>query len=119
MFIKNYYLEPSLAKIRSYQDQDFPELETILKSTNLFDKNFDQRDRYKAKIEHDPQSIIVAEKENKVVGGIILIYDQFASSIWHLCVDPNYQERGIGTALWEEACRELKPRGADYVVGYI
>ena len=108
-----------MAQIRSHQDQDFPELETILRATKLFDKNFDRQARYKTKIELDPESIIVAERDNKIVGGVILIYDPFASSIWHLCVDPKYQGRGIGTGLMEKAFEILRSKGTDYVVGYI
>ena len=105
--------------IRAYRDPDFPQLESVLKATKLYDPNFDQRERYKTKIEHDPESIIVAEQDNRILGGIIFIYDPFASSIWHLCVDPLYQGRGTGTELMKQAFSTLQSRGADVIIGYI
>lgn len=108
-----------MVNIRVYQDRDFPELESVLKATKLHDHNFDQRERYKAKIGHDAESILVAEEDNRIVGGVILIYDPFASSIWHLCVDPAYQNKGIGSLLLERALEVLEARGSNMMIGYI
>ena len=38
-------------------------------------------------------------EDDKVIGGVISLYNPFASFIFHLCVDPRYQNQGIGTKL--------------------
>jgi ribosomal protein S18 acetylase RimI-like enzyme len=52
--------------------------------------------------------MIVAVEDDKVVGTVFIIYDPWDSFVYHLGVHPNYQRRGIGSALMEEAEKRLK-----------
>jgi len=106
-------------RIRSYQDKDFSDLERILKKTDLYESEFDQRENYKHQIEYDPKSILIATEDNKILGGVISLYNPFASFIFHLCVDPEYQNKSIGTKLMDEAERNLLKRGVAMPVIYV
>jgi ribosomal protein S18 acetylase RimI-like enzyme len=105
-------------KIRTYQDEDFPELESILKLTNLYEMDYDDRENYKSQIESDTASILVAE-EDDVVGGLISLFTSYESFIFHLCVHPQYQKRGIGTQLMEEAEKKFRDRGVKRIAIYV
>ncbi|MBU4242510.1 MAG: GNAT family N-acetyltransferase [Nanoarchaeota archaeon] len=106
-------------EIRSYQDKDFLDLERILKKTDLYEEEFDQRENYKHQIEYDSKSILVATEGDKVLGGVISLYNPFASFIFHLCVNPEYQNKGIGTKLMDEAEKNLLERGVAIPVIYV
>ncbi len=106
-------------RIRCYRDGDFLDLEKILKKTNLYESEFDQRENYKLQIDHDPTSILVAAEDEKIVGAVISIYNPFASFIFHLCVDPEYQNKGIGTKLMDKAEENLLARGVNKPIIYV
>jgi ribosomal protein S18 acetylase RimI-like enzyme len=94
--------------LRNYQDADFPGLDEVLKASGIYCEPLDQRHTFQRKIEHDPTSMIVAVEDDKVVGTVFIIYDPWDSFVYHLGVHPNYQRRGIGSALMEEAEKRLK-----------
>jgi len=108
-----------LMDIRPYQDGDFTDLERILKETNLYEAGFDSRENFNLQVDHDPRSILIATEDDKVIGGVISLYNPFASFIFHLCVDPRYQNQGIGTKLMDEAEKNLMEKGVQTPVIYV
>lgn len=98
-------------KFRDYQEKDFQELKQLLISTNVFYEPLDTQEIFRKKIEHDPESIILAVEDDKVIGTVFIVYDPWNSFIFRLGVHPNYQGRGIANALMEEAEQRLKSRG--------
>ena len=79
----------------------------------------DDEEVFRQKMEYDPGSIIVLEHQGKIIGMVITIYDPWASFIWHLAIDPQYQGHGLGNLLADEAEHRLKMRGTTSVNGYI
>ena len=53
-------------QLRNYRDADFPRLEQLLKDTKIYYEPLDKREIFKKKIEHDSESIIVAEDEGRL-----------------------------------------------------
>ena len=100
-------------EIRDYTDSDFPELERLLKETKIYYEPLDKRYIFKKKIEHDPESIIVAYESGKIVGTVFIIYDPWNSFVYHLAVDPEFSGKGLGNKLMDEAEKRLKTRGMD------
>ncbi|MEK6952225.1 MAG: GNAT family N-acetyltransferase [Nanoarchaeota archaeon] len=98
-------------QIRNYQDQDFQRLVELLKATENYYEPLDTRENLKIKIGHDPNSIIVLEDDNKLVGTVFICYDPWCSFIYHLSVHPNYQKKGLGSKLMDEAEKRLKEAG--------
>ncbi len=105
--------------IRNYKNEDFPSLIEILKTTGLYKEQYDLREDYQRQINHDPESIKVAELDERVVGGVFILYNPWASFIFHLCVDPENQRKGIGTKLIDTAENVLKRRGIKNPVIYL
>lgn len=97
--------------IRFYKDADFLELEQVLKADGVYYLPLDKRDIFKKKIEHDPESILIAEEEGKIIGTVFIIYDPWNAFIYHLDVHPDYRKKGVGTKLMEKAEEILKKRG--------
>ena len=96
--------------IRSYEDKDYESLRELLQAENSFYQEFDSPDTFKAKINRNPGSIIVAEINNTLVGNVFLIEDGWASYITRLVVDKEHRGRGIGTLLMSEAENQLREK---------
>ena len=73
----------------------------------------------KNKMSHHAGSIIVAEEKGPIIGCVFIIYDPWASFIYHLAVDPKYRKRGIGTKLLREAEKRLVKRGTNPITIFI
>jgi len=106
-------------KIRNYQDDDSSKLEQLLKDTGLYYKSIDKKKILKNKIEENPESIIVAEYDNKLVGTVFAIYDLWNPMIFHLGVHPDHRNKGIGSKLMDEAEKRLKARGVEEVTLFV
>ncbi|NUK07698.1 GNAT family N-acetyltransferase [Streptomyces lunaelactis] len=54
-------------------------------------------------ITRDPEALILAESEGRVVGSVIAGYDGWRCSLYRLAVLPSHRRQGISTALLEAA----------------
>jgi|SRR3989344_4622725 len=98
-------------KIRNYRDEDFPKLEELLKINGIYYEPLDKREILKRTIEHDPESIILAEENESLAGTVFIIYNPYESFVYHLGVHPNYRGKGLANKLMDEAERRLRERG--------
>jgi ribosomal protein S18 acetylase RimI-like enzyme len=105
--------------VRSARTADCKQFVELLKSTDLFVPEVDNEGAFQRKLAHDPESILVVEHQGNVVGMAMLIYDPWASTIWHFAVAAEYQRMGCGTALLHEAERRLRSRGTQLSFGYV
>jgi|SRR3989338_4098020 len=105
--------------VRNALAEDLAELIELLKLTNLFWEIGDCVNILSKKLEFDPNSIMVLERDNKIIGMVTTTYDPWASFMWHLAIDPKYQGRGLGHLLADEAEQRLRARGTTSVNGYV
>lgn len=68
-----------------------------------------------AKIQMDPELVLLAESEGLIVGTIIGGFDGWWAWIYKVAVHKDYQGHGIASYLFEEMHRRLQSRGADGV----
>lgn len=54
-------------------------------------------------IERDPEALILAESQGRVVGSVIAGYDGWRCSLYRLAVLPSHRRQGISTALLQAA----------------
>ena len=94
-------------------------LEKLLKETGIYWQDFDNRENLKKKIEHDPESIILAVENETVIGVVFLVYDPWCPYILHLAVDSRHISKGVGSILFRTAEERLKARGAKFVTGFV
>jgi ribosomal protein S18 acetylase RimI-like enzyme len=63
----------------------------------------------------DPDALIIATLENKVVGTVIAGWDGWRGSIYRLAVDKNLKRNGLGRELMAKAEERLSKLGATRV----
>lgn len=102
-----------------YSDNDYQELKELLEKTGLFVDHLDKREIINRKTEQNPESIIIAKEKDSVVGSIFFVYDPWMSSIFRLCVHPEYRSNGIGSALMDKAEEILRDRDVETVGIYV
>jgi ribosomal protein S18 acetylase RimI-like enzyme len=54
-------------------------------------------------IERDPEALILAESQGRVVGSVIAGYDGWRCSLYRLAVLPSHRRQGVSTALLQAA----------------
>ncbi|MBK3574266.1 GNAT family N-acetyltransferase [Streptomyces sp. MBT65] len=59
----------------------------------------DDRDGVARLIERDPDALILAERDGRLVGSVIAGFDGWRCHLYRLAVHPEHRRRGIGSAL--------------------
>lgn len=65
----------------------------------------------KKKLERDPDLFLVAEAENKIIGSIIGGFDGRRGMVYHLAVQKEYRQQGVGGLLLAEVEKRLQAKG--------
>ena len=71
----------------------------------------DTKDEIAKKIQRDPDLFLVAELESRIIGAVLGGFDGRRGMVYHLAVEANYREKGIGRALMSELEKRMKQRG--------
>ena len=71
----------------------------------------DEQEEIRKKLNRDPDLFLVAEEGKLIVGAVLGGFDGRRGMVYHLAVQPEYRERGIGRALMEELERRLRAKG--------
>jgi len=66
-------------------------------------------------LRHDPEALLVAEAEGRLVGTVVATWDGWRGGIHRLVVLPPYRRQGIGRALIDAAHGRLTALGAKRV----
>lgn len=72
----------------------------------------DDEDSIKRLIDLDPNALMVAESEGRIVGSVIAAWDGWRGSIYRLSVAPDHRRAGLGRRLVLEAEERLAEAGA-------
>jgi ribosomal protein S18 acetylase RimI-like enzyme len=72
-----------------------------------------------ALLARDPQGLLVAELDGRVVGTLIVGWDGWRGGLYRLAVDPTLRRRGIGGSLVRHAERRLSELGARRVAAVV
>jgi ribosomal protein S18 acetylase RimI-like enzyme len=64
-----------------------------------------------ALIEHDPDSLLVAEVDSDIVGSLIAAWDGWRGNMYRLTVHPRWQRQGIARRLVTAGEERLRSRG--------
>lgn len=104
--------------IRQYKTSDYDQLKALYLDTSTFGGQFDEArdatDRLQKKIEADPDAILVAELNGKLVGTVSLIDDGRVAWLFRFAV-PDIE---VAKALHDKAIEILKSRGHTQVLVY-
>lgn len=97
--------------IRPYKPIDYKIVKRNLEEGGLFYTGMDSEDRFKEKIRRNPDSILVAEVDGKIVGNVLFVEDGWAAFGFRLAVNKKYRRRGIGTKLMAAVENISRKRG--------
>jgi len=105
-------------KIRYYEPADYEQLKALYLDSSLFGGQFDDaRDseiRLHKKIEADPNSILVAEEEGRLIGTVSLIDDGRVAWLFRFAVT----NMEVAKLLHDKAIDALKQSGHSQVLVY-
>ncbi|KKQ77441.1 MAG: acetyltransferase [Parcubacteria group bacterium GW2011_GWC1_38_6] len=100
-----------MISIRYYKDPDYEDVKQTLKEGKLYDDVWEDRKNLKRKIKRDPESILLAISNNKIVGCIFIVEDGWNAFLWRLSVRKKYRRQGIGKMLIQKAEEIIRKRG--------
>ena len=106
--------------VRQYKASDYEQLKALYLDSSTFGGQFDEArdaaDRLQKKIEADPDAILVAEQEDKIVGSVSLIDDGRVAWLFRFAVLQGNPD--VAKALCDKALDVLKSRGHAEVLVY-
>ncbi len=103
-----------MIKIREFSLSDLPEVLEI-ERISFPKKQAYSKSRFERYCQKHPESFIVAESENRVVGYTIGKPKNRSSKIISLAVKPDFRQKGIGRKLTNSLISLFKKRGAKAV----
>jgi ribosomal protein S18 acetylase RimI-like enzyme len=109
-----------MLKIRNYKPPDYLQVVSILKEANLFDEIWDSEENLLGMVSKDPESVIVAEIDDSIVGNLFMIpYGDKIAYLFRLAVKQKYRKQGIATELIKYAQKLVKSKGVSEVGLYV
>lgn len=97
--------------LRSYQARDQDELVALWEFCALTRSWNDPSRDIERKLLHDAENLLVLEKDERLIGSIMIGYDGHRGWINFLAVHPNHRRGGFGRFLMEEAMHRLEEMG--------
>jgi ribosomal protein S18 acetylase RimI-like enzyme len=97
---------------RTAERADVPAVLNLWRHAAAFPSATDDKAGLDALLEHDRESLLVAEQEGEIVGAVIAAWDGWRGNVYRLAVRPGHRRQGIGRALVAKAERQLRTRGA-------
>lgn len=108
--------------IRNYKSEDYNKVKELYQDSSLFGGQFDiERDaeeKLASCTEEDPQSILICEIDNKIVGTVSLIEDKRVAWLFRFAIQNGDSEKDIIKVLYDKAVGILKERGHKQVLVY-
>lgn len=108
--------------VRNYKTEDYHQVKELYQDSGLFGGQFDverdAEDKLASRTEADPQSVLVYEVDNKIVGTVSLIEDERVAWLFRFAVQKGENEDKVTKTLYDRATSILKERGHKQVLVY-
>lgn len=103
-------------KIRLMEKNDFKKVYAMWKKAKLQLESYEQEKKeFEDMLLINPQSCFIAINKNKVIGSVFGTYNGRWAYIYHVAVDPDWQLKGIGKLLLDNAEKNLKKKGVSKI----
>jgi predicted N-acetyltransferase YhbS len=108
--------------IRNYNPEtDYPAIESLLRDSETYGGEFDEARDTKERIDtleaNKPNSVLVAEINNEIVGTVTLFEDVRSAWLYRFAVKKEYEEQAT-KSLWEKAQETMRLRGHTQILVY-
>lgn len=96
--------------VRVMTADDYPAVFALWKRIKGFSLRSldDSREGVERFLKRNPETSVVALEDGRLVGAILCGHDGRRGCLYHVCVDPDYRLRGIGTQMVVFAMNALK-----------
>ncbi|MFH1523686.1 MAG: GNAT family N-acetyltransferase [Chloroflexota bacterium] len=93
--------------------EDYPSARSLWENagSGIHIRRSDEPEEIQKKLQRDPDLFLVAEAEGKMIGTVIGGFDGRRGIVYHLAVDPDFRQHGVGSLLMDEVERRLKAKG--------
>ena len=98
--------------LRSAQVVDAPAVLALWREARAEPSRTDDRESIANLIRHNPDALVVAESDGRIVGSVVAAWDGWRGSIYRLAVAPGHRRVGLGRRLVSEAEQRLARAGA-------
>jgi ribosomal protein S18 acetylase RimI-like enzyme len=99
-------------QIRYASEADFPSILALWVTAEAEETVTDDEEALRDLLRHAPQSLLIAELDDWVVGTLIVGWDGWRGSFYRLAVHPDWRRRAIGRQLVARGESQLDRRGA-------
>lgn len=104
-------------KIREIEISDFPKIYTLWKEAGLVVDNFEkEKQEFIQIITLNPTSCFVVDKANKIIGSCLGAFNGRRGWIYHLAIQPEYQNYGYGEMIFKKTEKALLKKGAKKIL---
>ena len=108
--------------VRNYRSSDYERIKELYLQGDLYGGQFDaardSKERLSSCVHSDPQSILVCEKEGKIIGTVSLIEQGRVAWLYRFAVNKTEFEAEATKQLYDAACEILKSRNHTQVLIY-
>lgn len=101
--------------IREFVRSDYQQVYNVWEASGLQMRTSDSLPELEKVLERDPDLFLVAEGNGTIVGAVLGAFDGRRGWVYHLGVDPAFQNRGIGTNLMIELLERYRAKGVNKV----
>ena len=101
--------------IRGFARVDYKQVYNVWEASGLGMRTSDTLPELEKVLERDPDLFLVAEGDGIIVGAVLGAFDGRRGWVYHLGVEPAYQNRGIGTKLMVELLERYRAKGVNKV----
>jgi len=102
-------------EIRRFEIEDTDGVLAVWESAGLLRGNSNPRNDIQKKLRHSPGSFFIGLYDGMIAATVMVGYDGLRGWLYRLAVRPEYQRRGIGTAMVEHAESWLREQGCPRV----
>lgn len=104
----------SSASIRTFSfEQDYPAVRELWRTagSGIHLGRSDEQAEILKKLGRDGDLFLVAEIEGRIIGAVLGGFDGRRGMVYHLAVDQDHRQQGLGAALMDELERRLVEKG--------
>src|SRR5579872_7566210 len=94
--------------LRTYKSTDYQKLKALLLANGMYYELIDNEKALQEKISKFPDTIVIAQENDEIIGCCYFIIDPTHEYVMHLCVKEGFRSMGIGTKLLEEVEKRIK-----------
>jgi ribosomal protein S18 acetylase RimI-like enzyme len=103
---------PHAPAIRPGSEADVPSVLALWHAAESLPSATDTEDALHLLLRRDPESLLVAQVGEEIIGSLIVAWDGWRGSFYRLAVHPNWRRQGIATALVRVGEERLRALGA-------